>query len=496
MMDRVEVSNLNDRQRIRIMMPLWLGGFIALMNETLLNVAFPQLMSDLHVSTSTVQWLATAYMLVVGVLVPVVAFLLKTFTTRTLYVTAMILFSVGTAACGFSQSFPILLAFRMMQAAGTALLLPIMIDTVLEIYPPARRGTALGISMMAVVFAPGIGPTLSGIVVHYLDWHWLFFLVLPFALLATILGATTLRNVATLTKPKIDLLSVALSSTGFGGLTIGICSIENMGIWNVTVLVSLLCGIGGVMLFARRQLALKQPMLELRAFGYPQFALGAVLIFIAFTMTFALNIILPVYAQSALGITPIAAGLLLLPGSILNGLASPLSGRLYDRFGARPLALSGFSALVATMYFLSHVSASTTLAMLIILQVSMMVGIVLIFAPMQANAMNQLPHEYNAHGVAILSTGQQIAAAFGSSLFIGLMGAVEARQLAQLVNPDAVQRQRAIISGVDMAFTAALIMAGVGLTLSFFVKRHERESMVFDPLSEQTDEGLPIAPSS
>lgn len=475
-----EHVDFTGKQRTLIMIPLLIGGFVALLNETLLNVAFPQLMSTLHVSTSTVQWLATAYMLIIGILVPVVAFLLKTFSTRTLYLTAMALFTAGTISCGLSRSFPALLISRMVQGAGTGVLIPIMMDTIIEIYPLARRGAAIGMGMMVVVVAPGAGPTLAGLILHYLDWHWLFFLMVPCALLAIVLGAIFLENVTTLSKPKIDILSVLLSSVGFGGLILGICSIENVGFWNARVVASLLCGIGGLVLFSKRQLALKQPMLEIRAFRHPLFTLGAVVMFISFMMPFAVNIILPTYMQSVLGITPMIAGLALLPGSVLNGIVAPLCGRLYDKIGARPPVVAGFAALTVAMFFLTHISVSTALIVIIALQICMTLGIALVFTPTQTNSLNQLPKEYNAHGVAILNTVQQIAAAFGSSLFIGLMGAVETRHLVRFENPTISQQRAAIISGADAAFTAALIMVVIGLVLSFFMNRSQKARAGFE----------------
>jgi DHA2 family lincomycin resistance protein-like MFS transporter len=470
-MDMENKLNFTDKQRVLIMMPLMVGGFIALLNETLLNVAFPQLMSAFHVSTSTVQWLGTAYMLVIGILVPVVAFLLKTFPTKTLYLSAMILFTGGTILCGISQTFSVLLISRMIQGAGTGMLIPIMMNTILEIYPLAKRGAVIGISMIVVVVAPGIGPTLSGVILQYLNWHWLFFLVLPFGLLAIILGMINLKNLTTLTKPKIDVLSVVFSSIGFGGLIFGVCSIENIGFLNATVAVSLLCGIGGLILFSIRQLSLKQPLLELRVFRYPMFTLGTVIVFISFMIPFAVGIILPTFMQIGLGITPMIAGIALLPGSIINGAIAPLSGRLYDKIGAKPLAVTGFAFLSLAMFFLSHISSAVTLANLIALHMCILVGASLIFTPMQVNSLNQLPKEYYPHGVAIINTIQQISAAFGSSLFVGLMGAVQANHLEKINNPDILQQHAAITSGVDTAFTAALIMIVIGLILSFLIKR-------------------------
>jgi MFS transporter, DHA2 family, lincomycin resistance protein len=463
--------NYSKTQRTLIMIPLLIGGFIALLNETLLNVAFPQLTLSLHVTTSTVQWLATAYMLVIGISVPVIAFLLENITTKSLYLFAMMLFSIGTVCCGFSQTFPMLLVSRMLQGVGTGMLIPIMMNTILAIYPPEKRGAAIGLSLIVVVFAPAIGPTLSGLVLQYLNWHWLFFSTLPLAFIAIILGMFNLKNVSHLSKPKIDGLSIILSIIGFGGLILGICSIETMGFFNATVIITLFCGIAGLTLFTLRQLSLKQPMLEMRAFRFPMFSLSTCLLLIAFMIPFSINIILPTYLQNILGLTPSAAGLALLLGGIICGVITPLSGMLYDKMGAKPLVITGFAVLIVTMLFFSHISASMSLAFLIVLHCLTFFGTSLVNTPIQTNALNQLPKEYNAHGVAITNTVQQIAAAFGSSLYIGLMGAIQLNYLSKLKNPTILQQHTAVISGVNSAFTAALIMVVIALILSFFIKK-------------------------
>lgn len=469
--DIVGSKKYTKKQRILIMIPLLVGGFIALLNETLLNVAFPQLTASLHVSTSTVQWLATAYMLIIGISVPAIALLLETFTTKKLYLIAMTFFFIGTVFCGLSNSFPMLLIFRMVQGVGTGMLIPIMMNTILAIYPPEKRGSAMGISLIVVVVAPAIGPPLSGLVLQSLDWHWLFFSILPVALIAMIIGSHTLLNVSGLSKPKIDILSLILSTIGFGGLIFGICSIESIGLSNAIVILSLLLGVCGLILFIRRQFYLKQPMLELRLFRYPMFALGTVLLFISFMIPFSLNIILPTYLQSSLGLTPFAAGLALLPGGLICGILTPFSGRLYDKIGAKPLVITGFGILMVVMFFFSHITAATSLAVIIILHICSFTGTSLINTPIQTNTLNQLPNEYNAHGVAITNTVQQIASAFGSSLFIGLMGAVQTNSLSNIKSPDVMEQHNAIISGVDAAFTAALIIVVIAFILSFFIKR-------------------------
>ncbi|MCK9301864.1 MAG: MDR family MFS transporter [Bacteroidales bacterium] len=459
------------QQQIKIMLPLLIGGFIALLNETILNVAFPQLMSSLNVPLTTIQWLGTAYMLIIGISVPVTAFLIKTFSTRTLYLSAMTIFMAGTVFCGISNDFPSLLVSRVLQGCGTGMLLPIMMDTIMEIFPLSKRGTAMGVCMMIVVAAPGIGPTISGFVLQYLNWHWLFFIILPFAVLSIFLGVLFLKSYSELTKPKIDILSIILSTIGFGGLIFGISAIETMGFGNVTVFVSLICGIVGLFLFARRQLSLPQPMLNIRIFRYPMFTLGTILLFLSFMMPFAVNIILPTYMQEVLKTTTSAAGLALLPGSIVNIIVVPVIGRLYDKIGAKPLVVTGFAAMATCMFFLSRITATSTLGLLIAMQVLMTFGIALIITPAQTNSLNQLSPKDMAHGVAILNTTQQIAAAFGSSLFIGLMGVVSARNLAHVQEVDIAQQINATVTGANTAFMAAFICVSIGLVLSFFMMK-------------------------
>ncbi|MBL4561402.1 MAG: multidrug efflux MFS transporter [Labilibaculum sp.] len=465
------------KQRILIMLPLLIGGFIAMLNETILNVAFPQLMLALDVSLGTVQWLGTAYLLVIGILVPITAFFIKTFPTKKLYIFAMLLFTIGTVLCGISPNFSFLLVSRILQGAGTGMLLPIMMDTIMLIFPPSKRGAAIGISMMVVVSAPVLGPTLSGFILQYFSWQWLFFTMLPFAVIAVITGAMFLKSFSELTKPKIDIPSILLSTIGFGGLIFGISSFETLGLGNPVVFVSLLCGIAGLLVFSKRQLALKQPMLELRIFRYPMFTLGTVLLFITFMMPFAVQIILPTYMQNVLGVNAINTGLALLLGGILSIVVIPVSGRLFDRIGAKPPVIVGFVALTVTMFFLSRISEATVLAALIVFQSLMNVGVSLIITPAQTNSLNQLPEKDMVHGVAILNTIQQVAAAFGSALFIGLMSATYEKNLHHIASPSVAQQHLATINGANAAFSVALVIVAIGLLLSFFIKRRKYQTV-------------------
>jgi len=468
MIDEIH-SRLTEKQRTSIMLPILLSGFIAALNETLLNVAFPQLMSSLNVPTSTIQWLSTTYMLTIGIMVPIVAFLLQSITTKTLFLSAMIIFTIGTTSGALAQTFPALLVSRIVQGFGAGIVLTMIMAVIVEIYPVARRGAAMGTGIMIVVFAPAIGPTVSGIILQYLNWHWLFFLIFPFAVVAIFLGIKTIENVTTLTKPRIDVLSIALSTICFGGLIFGISVSESSGL-NAAAIVSLVCGIIGLIIFVKRQFRLEQPLLQLRALRYPMFSLGIAIVFITFMIPIATSIILPIYMQRVMGLTPLVSGLALLPGNISSLFAARIAGRLFDKIGARILSVAGYLILILGLFCLSRVSLSTTLFLLVVFHCCVSISIQFIIIPIQTNSLNQLPQKYNPHGVGISNTALQLGGAFGSAIFIGLMGAIEGNKLAGLKNPTKYQTHSAIVSSADYAFLAALVFVVIGLVLVFFIK--------------------------
>jgi DHA2 family lincomycin resistance protein-like MFS transporter len=257
-------------------------------------------------------------------------------------------------------------------------------------------------------------------------------------------------------------------------LLFGISQSENYGFLDPAVWISLLCGIIGLIIFVRRQLSLKQPLLEIRAFRYPMFSLGTAIIFIVFMVPISTSIILPIYMQQVMGLTPLVSALVLLPGNIINFATAPLAGRLFDKLGAKKFVIAGFVILIACIFFFTRLSLSTSLAILIVFHCFFSISLNLVLIPIQTNSLNQLPGEYIPHGVGILNTALQIGGAFGSAIFIGLMGAIEKNRHINLTNPDIQQIHSATVSAVDAAFTAALVFMVIGLVLALFLKKEKR----------------------
>lgn len=461
-------------KRLPIVISLMIGAFLALLNETLLGVALTDLMIDLKVPYSTIQWLTTGYMLLIGILVPVTALLIQWFTTRQIFISAMVLFLAGTLIAGLSPNFTILLIARLVQALGTGLLLPVMMNTILTIYPPEKRGAAMGTIGLVIMFAPALGPTLAGLILDSLNWRWLFFSVLPLALFSIIFAMIYLRNVSEITRPKVDLLSILLSTIGFGGIVYGFSSAGDPKVgWSSSlVIICLIAGFIGLLLFVLRQLKLPEPVLDMRAFKHPMFSLAVVLMVILMMTLFSTLTLLPMFMIGGLALTASTVGLILLPGGIINGFMSPVTGRLFDKFGPRALVIPGIVIMVITLWMFTRVTTSTEVYVIIILHSILMIGLSMVIMPAQTTGLNQLPRQLYPHGTAIMNTIQQVAGAVGTALFISIMSSGQNRYLSEVKDPtNPKQIAEALTVGVHNAFWVGAILTVAALILALFIRR-------------------------
>lgn len=415
-------SNPRQFKTLPILISLLIAGFIGMFSETALNVALSDLMNVLQITPSTAQWLTTAYLLTLGILVPISGMLLQWFTTRQLFVAALSFSILGTFLAAMSPNFEFLLTARVVQAMGTALLLPLMFNTILIIIPAEKRGAAMGLIGLVIMVAPAIGPTIAGLLIESLSWHWIFWLSLPFLVIALISGILFMQNVTEVTKPKIDVLSIILSSFGFGGIVYGFSSAGEAEGWgSPKVIIAIVIGAIALILFCIRQLTMKQPMIDLRAFKFPMFVVGVLMVFICMMVILSSMLILPMYLQQGQGYSAFKAGLLLLPGGIINGLMSPVMGRLFDKYGPKWLVIPGLALVAVSLWFFSGITATSTVVFVIVLHSVLMIGISMIMMPAQTNGINQLPLEYYPHGTAIMNTLQQVAGAIGTALAVSIM---------------------------------------------------------------------------
>lgn len=471
---------------------LMIGAFIALLNNTLLNVALPTIMKEFDVTTTTVQWLSTGYMLVNGIMMPMTAFFIQKYSIRRLFLVGIGVFALGTIAAGFSGTFFILLISRMLQACGSALLMPLLMNVILVSFPIEKRGSAMGLLGLVMIFAPAIGPTLSGWLIEHYDWPMLFHVISPIAIAVFFIGFFLLKDTKETQMMKLDVLSLLLSSIGFGGLLYGFSAAGDKGWGSAAVLVTLIIGAVGLISFILHQLKMKNPVLEFRVYRYPMFALSSMISIIVSMTMFSGMILLPVYLQNIREISPLHSGLLMLPGAIIMGIMSPINGFLFDKVGARILAVIGLIITVITSYTFSNLTVDTTYVHLIMMYTARMFGMSMIMMPVMTNGLNQLPQKYNPHGTAMNSTLQQVAGALGSALLVTVMSnqtKEHAKELAQNAMNQAASQSptqmsveamaqmkqgimmKAMTEGIDDAFLVATGFAVVALILAFFIKR-------------------------
>ena len=460
----------SSRNRLVINLML-VATFVVFLNETIIGVAIPRLMDDLRIEASTAQWLSTAFMLTMAVVIPTTGFLMQRLNTRTVFILAMSLFSLGTAIAAIAPGFEILLVGRVVQASGTAIMMPLLMTTVMQLVPPHSRGKTMGNISIVMSVAPAVGPAIGGFIVQALDWRFIFILVLPIAITALLLGGVRVKNVTEPRAVPLDVLSVILSAFAFGGLIYGLSSLGEAISGNALVSPWIPLVVGGVslVLFIVRQLALQRAeraFLDLRTFASRGFMVSVILMAIMMAMLFGTIILLPIYMQDVLGFEPAVSGLLLVPGSLLMGIAGPFIGRLYDRVGPRPLILPGAIVVSIVLWGFTLLSEATPWGFVLAAHMSLCIGLAFMFTPLFTSSMASLNPRLYSHGSATIATVQQLAGAAGTALYIALL------TIGTYAAADAGANEvSALANGVHTAFMAGAILSLLAIVAAFFVPR-------------------------
>ena len=414
----------------RVLSLMLAASFVVVLNETILSVALPHLMRDFDIDSSTAQWVSSAFLLTMAIVVPTTGYLIERFNTRTLFVAAMVLFTAGTALAIVAPVYAVLLAARIVQAAGTAVMLPLLITTALTIVPFEQRGRIIGRISIVIAVAPAAGPTLSGIVLTDLGWRWLFVFVMPFAITALVLGILKVPNIGAPVRTRLDVLSVGLCALGFGGL---ICGLSNLASVSGSLLLPTTClavGAVSVAAFVVRQLRLQRTesaLLDLRTFRSFAFSMSIVTVTIATLVVFGTLILLPIYTQSVLHLTPTATGLLLLPGGVLSGVLAPLVGHLYDRHGPTTILIAGAVVAVLSLASLATLDAHSAPWRVLAGHSALSIGLSFVFTPLLTAGLAALRPGLYPHGSALMSTVQQVAAAMGIAIYVSVLSATQLR---------------------------------------------------------------------
>jgi DHA2 family lincomycin resistance protein-like MFS transporter len=443
------------------------AAFVAILNETALSNALPSLMREFQVGEDVAQWLTTVFMLTMAVVIPTTGYLMQRLTLRTIYIVALSLFLGGTVLAAVAPVFAALLAGRVLQAAGTALIMPLLMTTIMVLVPVERRGSVFGLVTIVIAVGPALGPTFAGLVLELASWRWIFLVMIPLAVLALVMGIWQIRNFEEPSRPPFDLLSVLLSAVGFAAAIYGLSGLSKAAQEFPTVaVVCLVVGAVVLVVFFRRQGMLmraqaagehRAPLMNTTPLKIREFSWSLGLMLLSFGSLFGFIIIMPIFGQTVLGLSELQTGLVTLPGGIIMGAMGPIVGRLYDAHGTRPLIIPGGALLVVAMGLLLMLDENKTFWYLASIAVVLNIGLSLLMTPLMSNALAAVPNEISSHGSAILNTLQQLAGAAGTALFIAVMGIGSA-------NSSAGTSTGALVDGVHVAF-----FLGAGIAVLVFV---------------------------
>lgn len=489
--------------RGKILAALLFGMFIAILNQTLLNVALPKINTEFNISASTGQWLMTGFMLVNGILIPITAYLFNKYSYRKLFLVALVLFTIGSLICAISMNFPIMMVGRVLQAIGAGVLMPLGSIVIITIYPPEKRGAAMGTMGIAMILAPAIGPTLSGYIVQNYHWNVMFYGMFIIGIIAILVGFVWFKLYQYTTNPKADIPGIIFSTIGFGALLYGFSEAGNKGWGSVEIETMFAIGFIFIILFVIRELRMKSPMLNLEVLKFPTFTLTTIINMVVMLSLYGGMILLPIYLQNLRGFSALDSGLLLLPGSLVMGLLGPFAGKLLDTIGLKPLAIFGIAVMTYATWELTKLNMDTPYMTIMGIYVLRSFGMAFIMMPMVTAAINALPGRLASHGNAFLNTMRQLAGSIGTAILVTVMTTQTTQHLSAFgeeldkTNPIVQDHMRelasqyggqegamkvllqfvnklATVEGINDAFIVATIFSIIALILCLFLQSNKK----------------------
>lgn len=492
--------------RGKILAAMLFGMFIAILNQTLLNVALPKINTEFNISASTGQWLMTGFMLVNGILIPISAFLFNKYSYRKLFIIGLTLFTLGSLVCAISFNFPIMMSGRVLQAIGAGILMPLGSNVIVTIFPPEKRGVAMGTMGIAMILAPAIGPTLSGYIVQNYDWNVMFYGMFFIGIIAIVIGLFWFKLYQSTTNPKADIPGIIYSTIGFGSLLYGFSEAGNKG-WGSTEIVTMfIVGTVFIIFFILRELRMKAPMLNLEVLKYPTYTLTTVINMIVMMSLYGGMILLPLYLQNLRGFSALDSGLLLLPGALVMGALGPVAGKLLDTIGIKPLAIFGIGIMTYATWELSKLNMDTTYLHIMWIYIVRSFGMAFVMMPIMTAGMNALPPRLISHGNAFVNTMRQLAGSIGTAILVTVMTTQQTNHLSAFseeldkTNPVIQDHMRelaqqyggesaamklllehvnklASVEGVNDAFIVATIISAIALILSLFLQGKKKAQL-------------------
>lgn len=448
-------KTINPKIRLLVTVLLLASTFVSLTSQTMMVTALPVIQNEMNVKLTAAQWLTTGYTLIIGIVTPLSSNMYEKFKNRTVFLGTIGTFIVGTFLGCIATNFNTLLLARLVQACAGGILMSFQMTTMISIYPPEKRGSILGMSALIIATGPAIGPTLSGAILEYLPWQWLFIIFVPIMIAIFVLGYFIFPNFSEPKDIKIDFVSVLLSLAGSGlalaSLTV---MIENI----INGLVMFVVGIILVVIFVKRQLKLKHPMLKVQIVKYRSFRMMTLVGICAFMVLLGTEQMIPIFAEGVSHVSSMESGMILLPGAIVNAVLAPFVGKIYDAKGPKFLIPIGFFLMIIASVPLVFVTNETPVWVLTVAYAVRLAGNAFCFSPAVSEAFLDVPHTDISHATALNNALRQIFGAVSVTLMV---------VLSDLPGN--------LVSGTRLAFsfTVILIVAYLCIFLAYMSKRKE-----------------------
>jgi len=463
------------------------GMIMVILDSTVVNVAIPNLVDYFDTDLKTIQWTVTGYTLALSAVIPLAGWMTDKFGAKRIFLITIALFTAGSVLCSLAQSPVQLIIFRIIQGLGGGMVSPIGMAMVFKLAPPHKRGAIMGVLGIPMLLAPALGPVLSGWLVEYVSWHWIFLINLPIGIIALFIGMKFLPASEKHAAPHLDIIGMILAPIAFAMLAYGVS--EGGTSWTSTSTITGLT-VGGIalLLFILVELRQKQPLLELRVFRSSDFTRGILLAWLAQIALFGSMIITPLYLQQVKGYTALETGLILLPQALASGIFMPISGRLFDKIGARPLALTGLGIISAGLFLLSQVTVDTSLGMILLSLFLMGAGMGLTMMPVNTHVLNAAPRKLVSRVTPLTTAAQQVVVSFAVAGLTGYLTShitTHMKDVAKGITP-----AEAVTAGFGDTFFLSACLAVAGFLFSFLLRKPKNKPEDKPDSEEKTNPAL------
>lgn len=446
-----------------------IGMIMVILDSTVINVAIPNLQHYFDSSLKTIQWTITGYTLALSAVIPLAGWMTDKFGSKRIFLITITLFTLGSVLCSLAQSAEQLILFRIIQGLGGGMVAPIGMAMIFKLAPPEKRGAVMGMLGIPMLLAPAVGPLLSGWLIEIASWHWIFLINLPIGIAGLIVGIKFLPNLERGKAPSLDILGMILAPIAFAMLAYGVSEGGSTGWSSTSTLTGLIVGGAALLIFIFVELRQKQPLLELRVFTSTDFTRGVILLWVSQIALFGAILMVPLFLQNVRGYTPLQSGTFTLAQALASMIFMPIGGRLFDKYGARPLAFTGLTLISIALFLLSQISMDTSVFMIVLPLILMGAGMGLTMMPLNTHVLNSAPRRLVNRVTPLTAATQQVVTSFAIA---GLTGYLTSQIKDYMVTPGTAGD---ILSSSTSAFGDTFLITGfiavAGILLSTILRK-------------------------